>query len=312
MNDEPGLFVISLDTELAWGSFDTGEFSQHETAYQNTRSVIQDLCSLFDAYNMPTTWALVMHLLEDCDGHSQCPRPQFEWVNWYDELPCITGVDQNIWHTPDILRMIESTKVEHEIGLHGYTHMILGDPGCTPEAAQYEINKAIQIANRWDIDPQTYIFPRNNIGHLDILSKSGLSYYRGVDSYWYEKFSYSVVQKPMRFIDETFKRAPPVVSPRRKEDGLVELPGSQILRPYNGPWKYSPKNSQLSRAKKGLSKAARTGNIFHLWFHPFNLSLNKSNHLNLVNDILAHASQLRRDGQIEFCTLAEAASRRVD
>lgn len=309
MSKGPGLFVISLDTELAWGSFDTGGISQYEAAYRNTRAVIQDLCELFDAYDMPVTWALVMHLLEDCRDHSDSPQPEFDWVDWYTELPCSSGVNRELWYAPGIIEQIKSTTVDHEIGLHGHTHMMLGDSGCTPAAAQYEVRRAIELANEVGVDPETYIFPRNNIGHLDILRDAGLKFYRGPDEYWYEHASPTIVKKTFRFGDDALQRTPSVVLPR-KRNGLIELPGSQILRPYRGPWKFTPEQSQLNRAKKGLEKAAESGKVFHLWFHPFNLALNKDRHITLLQRILEHASQLRSDGELEFCTLATAATRK--
>ncbi|EMA71067.1 DUF2334 domain-containing protein [Halorubrum distributum] len=301
-----GRFVISLDTELSWGSFDTAGVEYHKQAYRNTREVVDGLCSLFDAYEVPVTWALVMHLFDDCDGNHELNSPQFDWVDWNTAMPCVTDTDQELWYAPEVLERIRSTTVDHEIGLHGYSHLILGADGCTRSTAQSEVEKAVAVANRCGIDPETYIFPRNEIGHLDVLRDNGLQFFRGVDARWYERRLSGVLQKPLRFADETLQWTPPVVSPR-KRDGLVELPGSQILRPFDGPWHYTPADSQLVRAKRGLNRAAQTGQVFHLWFHPFNLGTSIARHLSLMEEIVSYAAELRDRDEIEICTIADAA-----
>lgn len=303
-NAESGRFVISLDTELSWGSFDTVGIAVHEPAYRNTRSVIDGLCSLFDSYETPVTWALVMHLLDDCSGHNEPLAPNNAETNWFDSLPCSTNADRDLWYAPDILERIGATNINHEIGLHGYAHKVLS-PKCPRDAARSEVLKAIAVANRVGLDPDTYVFPRNKIGHLDVLADADIQYYRGVDERWYERQVPETLRKPFRYSDEVLRRTPPVVSPRRKGD-LIELPGSQILRPFQGPWQYTPRDSQLVRAKKGLNMAARTGEIFHLWFHPFNIALNQDRHLTLVEDILSHAARLRENGHIQINTIAQA------
>jgi peptidoglycan/xylan/chitin deacetylase (PgdA/CDA1 family) len=290
-----GRFVISLDTELSWGSFDTSGIRHYEQAYRNTREVIDGLCDLFDTYEAPVTWALVMHLLDDCDCHSDLTSPSYDWVDWFSAIPCATDVNRQLWYA----------EVEHEIGLHGYTHLILGAEGCTRDAAESEVETALAVANRAGIDPDTYVFPRNEIGHLDVLRKNDIRFYRGVDARWYEQRLPNTLRRPLRFADEVLKSTPPVVVPNER-DGLVELPGSQILRPFTGPWKYTQSNTQIKRAKSGLDKAARTGEVFHLWFHPFNLGISPDRHLNVIEEILSYAAELRDQGEIEICTIADA------
>jgi hypothetical protein len=53
-----------LDTELVWGTFESGPIDPER--YDGTRAVIRELLDLFDTYEIPVTWALVTHLLTDC------------------------------------------------------------------------------------------------------------------------------------------------------------------------------------------------------------------------------------------------------
>lgn len=302
-DSEKGTLVISLDTELSWGCFDTIGVDHYREAYLNTRDAIVGLCDLFDKYNIPATWALVMHLLDECSNHNDMASPEFEWIDdWFGAAPCASGVDKELWYAPDILDEIRSREVQHEIGLHGYSHMIMGTPGCTREAARTEINKAVEVAENAGIEPKTYIFPRNSIGHLDILSEFGIQNFRGKDDRWYEHSVPRTLRRPLRFGDEFFQRTPPVVT-TEVQSGLRNVPGSHILRPLNGKWKYTPGNSQVNRAIKGLEEAANSGKIYHIWFHPFNIAIDLEHHLRMFEQILKYADELRTKNRLEIHTI---------
>lgn len=305
MGEEKGIFTISLDTELCWGMFDQQDISKHSEQYRKAPQVIDEICDLFSKYDIKATWAVVAHLFEDCGGE----HPEFEELDsettddWYSKLPCQNGVEKGLWYSPNILESIESCSPDQDIGLHGYTHKVLGNESCSKEAANREIDRAMEVMNELDIEPKSFVYPRNRIGHRDVLSDHGIEVYRGVDEEWYEKKNISSrLKKGMRYIDEALERTPPTVTPNEK-NGLVEVPGSQVFRPNHGGWEYTPQDSQVKRAMKGLDRAAQTGEVFHLWFHPFNLSLDKEELLASFEDVLSYASELRAKGEIEMLSL---------
>lgn len=301
-----GAFVVSLDTELGWGCFDTVGVDHYEEAYRNTRSVIDGLCRLFDTYDAPVTWALVMHMLADCSGLHDEEEPNFDWIDsWYERAPCSSDVEKDLWYAPDVLERIRAADVDHELAVHGYSHVILGAPGCTRTAATAEIRRATAIADEFDVEAETFIFPRNRIGHLDVLGEFGFRFYRGLDARWYERALPRQLRRLYRFGDEFTKRTPPTVTPRTRS-GMIELPGSQILRPNDGYWTYTPPGSQVERAKKGLDRAVERGEIFHLWFHPFNFGSDPEAHLDVFERILAYAAELRRTDGLEIKSINDA------
>lgn len=297
-HSEKGIFVLSLDTELGWGCFDTVGVGHYEPAYRKTREAIARLCDLFDHYDVPVTWALVMHMLDDCTGHAEMDAPEFDWVrDWFDAAPCASGVDEDLWYGPEILETIRSREIEHEIALHGYSHMILGAPGCTREAARSEIKNAVEVADEFDITPETFVFPRNRIGHLDVLREFGIENYRGRDAHWYERTLPESLRGPFRFAAEFTRRPSPAVTPRERA-GMCEIPGSQFFRPCNGKWRYTPEDSQVVRALDGIEHAAETGRVFHLWFHPFNVAIDLERHLELLGQILDRVAELRAQDRL--------------
>jgi len=303
MSDDKGVFTISLDTELAWGTFDKGNVERYEEAYRNTPEVIDRLCDLFDEYEIPATWAVVSHLLEDCDGdHADRTSPDFEWVDdWFSELPCASGMDKDLWYAPWLVDRIQDCETKQEIGLHGSTHMQLGAEGCSRQQAEEEVGAAVETLRSLGVEPKSFVFPRNDIGHLDVLREHGIEAYRGVDARWYERAAVpSAVKPPLRFADEAVRGTPPVVEPIER-DGIVEIPGSQVFRPSHDGWQYTPGESSVARAKKGLRRAARTGSVFHLWFHPFNLGHEPERDLKRLESVLATVEKFETDGRLE-CT----------
>lgn len=299
-----GAFTVSLDTELAWGSFDKGHISNHEEAYRNTGDVVDRLCARFDEYDIPATWAFVAHLFEECTGHTNAaPSERAEWLS---EGPCLRGVDRSLWYAPELLETVQACTTDQDIGLHGYSHLIFSN--VSRRSADAELAAAIQTAQNAGIDPVSFVFPRNEIGHVDLLADHGFEVYRGRDARWYEQRDVpSLGRKPLRFVDEGLQLRPPTVVPH-VQDGVVCVPGSQVFRPAHGPWAWTPAKSQYTRAKRGLEHAAETGQIFHLWFHPFNLGREPDSMLATLERILAEAARLAERGEIDMMTLSDIST----
>jgi len=310
MSENIGLFTISLDTELAWGTFDTEEgYKRYEDAYRRTRDIIGRLCHLFGEYNVPATWAIVAHLFDDCDrSHASFPAVDLQWINdWYRSLPCTSGIDPELWYAPEILETLQNCTVKQDIGLHGYSHLILGASNCSKEISEWEVTTAVETLEDHGIEPSSFVFPRNQIDHIDVLAEAGLEVYRGRDDIWFERWNLpNISRKPFRFLNEALSWTPPVVTPK-KQQGMVEVPGSQVFRPFHDGWEYTPNWTQVSRAKSGLDKAARTGQIFHLRLHPFDLGFDPQSLLSRLEKILSYANNLRERGSLKIVSLKDIA-----
>jgi peptidoglycan/xylan/chitin deacetylase (PgdA/CDA1 family) len=305
MTDNKGVFTLSLDTEFAWGTFDKGHIDQFADAYQRTPEVIDRLCELFDEYEIPATWAIVSHLLEDCDdrrAHAGRTSPDFDW---FGELPCTSGVDKDLWYAPWLVDRIQSCETDQEIGLHGATHMQFGADGCSQRIAEEELEAAVETLGRYGVEPKSFVFPRNDVGHVDMLAEYGIEAYRGVDARWYERSNkVERIRGPLRFADEAVRWTPPVSKPVER-DGVLEIPGSQVFRPSHGGWQFTPGDSSVARAKKGLQRAARTDGLFHLWFHPFNLGHEPGRDLERLEQVLTAVRELVEQDEIECQRMQE-------
>ena len=77
----------------------------------------------------------------------------------------------------DVLIPLLQTSVKHEIGSHGYSHRSF--TYLSRDAAEIELRMASSLMNRCGLSPKSFIFPRNKIAHLDMLSQYGYKCYRG-------------------------------------------------------------------------------------------------------------------------------------
>lgn len=57
-----------------------------------------------------------------------------------------------------------------------------------------------------------------------------------------------------------------------------------------------------------MNKAARTGEIFHLWFHPFNFARDPDALLGELDAVLERAATLRGQGKLDILTMADVAT----
>lgn len=299
-----GVFTVSLDTELAWGSFDRDGVARYGDAYRRTPKTVERLCDLFAEHDVAATWALVGHLLDDCEGrHDDLPEPLSSWLA---DAPCSTGVDRSLWYRPDLLETIRDCAADQEVGLHGYSHLPLGDSSRT--AADADLGAAVEAAEAAGLDPTAFVFPRNRVGHVDLLAEHGLAVYRARDARWYERAPVTGPgRRLLRFADEAAGTTPPTVVPS-VGDGVVAVPGSQVLRTGRGAWRHTPDGTGVRRATAGLDRAAETGRVFHLWCHPFNVAAAPDAALSTLSEVLEHADRLRERGDLEVRTMGEVAT----
>ncbi len=303
---DAGVFTVSLDTELAWGSFDKGGVDRYGDAYRQTPAVVDRLCGLFDAYEVPATWAFVAHLFAGCEGHGgdASGSGDDDRADWLASAPCSTGVDRSLWYAPDLLETVRACETTQDVGLHGYSHLVFTEHSRAAAAA--ELRDALAAAQDVGLDPSSFVYPRNEVAHVDLLADAGIDVYRGVDDRWYERAPLGPACKPLRFFDEAAVRPPPAVTPTER-DGVVCVPGSQVFRPERGAWARTPAGSQARRARKGLDRAVETGGVFHLWWHPFNLAGDVDYHLSALEDILTYVDTLRADDDLELMSMTDVA-----
>jgi peptidoglycan/xylan/chitin deacetylase (PgdA/CDA1 family) len=305
-----GVFTISIDFELIWGTLDLFGPERFRKICELERSeVIDRLLNLFTEFNVSATWAVLGHLfLDQCEDHKgvmhpEIIRPRHAWCDkdWFAEDSGGSEDDKSIFLGRSLVEKIRDCKVEQEIGSHSFSHVIFGDAGCSRETAESEIVACIDAADALGVELRSFVFPRNSIGHLDVLRKNGFTCYRGAEPHWYENESVpEKVRRLARIWEVITATEPPVVLPEEITTGFWNIPGSMIYFPMHGFRRYIPISLRIRRAIKGLNAAARERRIFHLWFHPTNLADQMETMFDGLRAILEHASLMRERGEVEI------------
>jgi peptidoglycan/xylan/chitin deacetylase (PgdA/CDA1 family) len=309
-------FILSLDTELIWGSFDHVTDDAFEAAYPDVRGTIERMLDILDRYEVPATWAVVGHLLlESCargpDGrpHHDMPRPSFDWYphDWYDRDPCTERVTAPLWYGRDIVQGIAGRGVGHEIGSHGFSHAPFIESMMPGAVARAELDACIAASAELGFRPTSLAFPRNHEGHLDVLAESGFTAFRGSDPTWHRDL-HGAVGRAAHVLDQVAAIPPPVSTPIEERPGLWNIPGSMLFLHRLGIRRRIPMVSRVTKARLGLRRAVREDKIFHLWTHPFNLAHDRPAMLGGFEAIIRDAAQLRAAGRITIATMGAVAA----
>jgi peptidoglycan/xylan/chitin deacetylase (PgdA/CDA1 family) len=308
-----GVFIISIDTELAWGSVHGGSYTQREGLFRQVRPCISRLIKLLEKFQIHATWAVVGHLfLEQCQPvngvkHPEIIRPKYDWFpgDWFEPDPCSRLEEAPFWYGRDIIEQINNCAISQEIGCHTFSHVRVGAPGCSRECFTSELTACRSEAEKLGLTLQSFVFPRNSIGHLDVLFESGFLTYRGVPSVWYERLP-GLLSRIARRLNYYLPFPPPVALPG-KENGLINLPASFFYPVTYKWWAKIFGQSRVSKAKRGLSQAANKRRVFHLWFHPFNLAADPDGLLGDLETIFTEVCRYRDAGRLDNLTMGDLA-----
>src|SRR5262249_44505594 len=153
------------------------------------------------------------------------PAPQFRWFQggWYEGIPAFGEDGADVFYAPDLVEKIVSCRTYQELGTHTFSHIDVGDPGCSAEAARAEFSVCQVVCRDWGRKLRSVVFPHNYAGHLEVLEETGYRCYRGLNCEWY-RFGWDwsksskaarLMIQPLRYLDEKWPICPPLPAPRR-------------------------------------------------------------------------------------------------
>jgi hypothetical protein len=312
-----GVLVISIDTELAWSVVHRGVVGAEvldPKRVEAERSIVRDLLALFETYDVSATWATVGHLfLRLCrpvDGrkHPDIRRPEYDWFegDWFDLDPASDIDHDPMWYGTDIVDMLRTARPTQEIGSHSFSHLIVGDPGCSEEAFATDLAACRRVASAMGVDLRSFVYPRNTIGLQEVLADHEFTSYRGLRPRAFTDLG-RWLGALARLADKVRPLAGSIVLPER-EGRLWNVPATSLYAPFDRA-RYLPFQAWVTQQTRRLDQASRHRSLFHLWFHPHNLIDNPEQALRGLERILSRASGLRGDGRIENLTMGELARR---
>ncbi|MFC4541769.1 polysaccharide deacetylase family protein [Halosolutus amylolyticus] len=295
-----GSVVLSLDAELGWGFHDFT--SPPPRRVEAGRRGWATMLSLLDEFEIPATWGVVGHLmLSSCDGrHADHPAPD----GWFERERTDWRDREDLRFGPDLVTDLLEADVDHEFASHSFSHVLFGHPKTDRELAVAELERSREIAAEWDRTIDSFIYPRNDVGHRDVLAEQGLTAYRG--------------RTPNRHgaravFDSTVRDRSFLVEPLVDEYGLVNVPASLFLFGFEGAARTVAESiwtdPMVMVARRGIDEAVRSDGIFHMWLHPNNLTHERDDRR--MRTILSYLDRKRAETDLTIETIGDVA-RRVD
>ena len=314
-----GAFILSLDFELIWGTLDKRGPEAFRRACERERSeVFGPLLGLLEEFEIPATWCVLGHvMLDSCapvNGHKhpEIVRPTHAWQqgDWFTHDPCSDEAGAPIFYGRSLVERLLESRVPQEIGCHSFSHAIFGDPGCSRETAVSEVRACMEAAGELGVTPRSFAFPRNRVGHLDVLREFGFTCFRGVEPTWYMAGGRAEgrLKRAAHAADVIAARRPPVVLPERTQ-GLINIPASMMFFPAHGVRRHIPVSRRVRRALRGVESAAREQRIMHLWFHPTNLADETDAMLAGLRTVFAEVARRRERAELDVLPMGELAAR---
>jgi len=280
------VFTVSIDFELMWGTADRPYSADFRSLCEiERREVVDRLLGLLQEYDISATWGVVGYLFLDRSENVNLPRAAIAHKG-----------PAELFHGPDLVDRIRLCKVKQEIGSHSFCHIEMDESKCSPLAAESELAECVRQAGKLGIELKSFIFPRNLVGHLDVLKRHGFTCYRGPEPHWYAK-KRRAIRRLGHLFEIAAAKTPPSVVPH-EEGGIWNIPGSMLFTPSFGARRCLPVWMRVLRARRGLDRAVSRNEIFHLWFHPTDLACRVDAMMDGLRRIFEHAARLRESGQL--------------
>ena len=293
--------VISLDFELFWGVSDSRTIAGYGRNVLGVWQAIPRLLALFGRYGIRVTWATVGMVMCRDYRHWRDIRPAVlpgyarAAVSPYS-MDSLVSEHPRLFFARSLVEHIQATNGQ-ELATHTYSHFYCNEAGATPGQFAADLACARSIAAEMGVAPRSVVLPRNQIADdfLAVLPDAGIEVYRGNAQHWLYRNGNAVAGgiagRAIRFADAFLPLSGQCTVREQAKDGLVNVPASLFLYPWSAR-QPALMALRLRRLKQGMTEAARTGRIFHLWWHPHNFGVNLEENLALLEAILRHYQAL--------------------
>lgn len=319
---DKGIFIISLDFELAWG-FHYGDKARgpYKENILGARSAVPKLLELFDLYGIHVTWATVGAL--GCASKEELLQliPQdVVYVNMgyslHQYIDTYVGDNEEedpLHYAPSLVNLIRSTPNQY-LGSHTFSHFLVVEDTLDREDFHRD---AVALKTIYP-EASTVVFARNQISRegIAVLKNHGFKAYRGVSrnrwpiQIYEEKQTKPLYIRVLRLIDTYlpitghYDYLLEEVTSEQETEGLLNIRASATLRPYN-PSLAACEELKLKRIKRGMERAAAKGGVYHLYWHPHNFGINQQKNMSLLEEILKYYLELHARYGMETMSMEE-------
>ena len=312
-----GLFVVSLDFELLWGVHEHETKETFKKQIFGARKVIPKILALFEEYSIHATWALVGMLMADNKDDllqyspSNLPSYNDQKLSSYQYLDSV-GKDESedpFHYAGSLLEQLLKTD-NQEIASHTFSHYYCKSEGQTLSQFSEDMDSAQRITkDKTGSSATSLIFPRNQFTEEYAIEaiKHGFRCVRGnPKSVAYD--GKSMKARVVRLIDTYINVCGmKCVSIRDcKQENYVNIPASRFFRKYNTKLCLLEPLKILC-IKRQMKYAAKNHKVFHLWWHPHNVSINSEKSLKQLRRLFEYYKLLNEKYQFESLNMREVA-----
>ena len=318
MSLKNGILTISLDFELHWGRFDKYPLTDNEGYYLRTRTAVPRILDLFEMHHVHATWATVGGLMADNleewlhYGASEQPSYSEQKYSAYSWVKSQKQILPEALFAPELVRQLIACPGQ-ELGSHTYSHYYTCEMGQQHAQFSADLKAAKRIAKeKFGQVPVSLVFPRNQYDANAILvaGTEGFSALRSNPRDWFWQHT-----EDESFVKRIFRTGDTLISLGMQTQYPLEaiipetptlLPASRLLRPFKGD--YILHRRRISRIKDEMLEAAKTNQVYHLWWHPHNFGEFTDENLMGLRQILEWLEVLRKEHGMQSLHMAETAS----
>lgn len=324
MDKKQGYFVISLDFELFWGMSDATTLEAYGENILGVRTAIPRMLELFTEYGIHATWATVgmlmcrnkdelLSLLPPHDLRPKYPDPRMSTYHYIEHTKLGNDESDDPYHYgPSLVTLIQKTP-NQEIANHSFSHYYAVDGGENgDEILARDLDAHTRISKTYGLTTTSIVFPRNQVSKeaLKVCGENGITAYRGNENHFlYRARGYNEQNLSIRalrlldhYINISGSHTYPI--PHMDGHGIMNIPSSRFLRPFL-PALSILEPLRLLRIKQGMTRAARRGEVFHLWWHPHNFGIHQEENFKNLTEILEHYKKLQTEYGFESASMKE-------
>jgi peptidoglycan/xylan/chitin deacetylase (PgdA/CDA1 family) len=321
-----GIFTISLDFELHWGGFEKWPVDRYHQYFLNTRKIIPEMLALFEKYEIHVTWATVgllfhqskLELLENLPAekptYKNASLSAYEYIHQHQ----IGNGEQDdpLHFAPSLVKKIIDSPYQ-ELATHTYAHFYCNEEGQTLQQFRQDLKAAQNAARNYGKVMTSLVFPRNqfNDEYLKICFEEGITAVRSNPEDWFWKIGSTINESRWKRLNRGVDAYLPFLG--KKNTYLLEsvkvrhsypiaLPASRLLRPYRLKELFL-NDLKILRINSELERAAKSNELYHLWWHPHNFGYFPNESLKALEKILQHFAMCRNRWQMRSLSMAELA-----
>lgn len=317
-----GVFCVSLDFELHWGVFNKKDADSCRSYFLQARKSVESLLNYFAKNGIHCTWATVGALAapnrQELSKIFEKIAPQYEDGSLRPQLVKVgANEEEDPCHFAASLIAQISTTSHQELGTHTYSHFYALEPGSQLGAFERDLGMASTALSAFGQEIKSLVFPGNQYSeqHLALCSRVGIKIVRTNPCVWFWKTeaesSESVFKKVVRTLDHYFPLGKSTSFPAHQISKQGEspylLPASRFFRPSSALDTLLP-GFKIKRIKKEMTRAAQNAEVYHLWWHPHNFSVNPQVAFCELRELIEHFSELRKKYHFQSMNMGELAA----